>query len=190
MMDLPMSGHAVLTQVADAGGGILSAAGAWVEGLGAWAFLAAPSLMIVVSILPIPAEIPAMVNGMTFGPLVGTLVTWSGALVGALLSFELSRRYGRPLAGRVLPRGALEWADRFALSAGAPGLLVARLTPVVAFTAINWLAGLTPIGRRTFAWTTAVGILPGAIAFPFREVAYACSTAAPPSPPRWSQDSS
>jgi uncharacterized membrane protein YdjX (TVP38/TMEM64 family) len=51
------------------------------------------------------------------------------------------------------------------VASGAPGLLLLRLTPVVAFTAINWAAGLTPLSRWTFFWTTAVGIIPGSILF-------------------------
>ena len=51
------------------------------------------------------------------------------------------------------------------MTAGWPALLLLRLVPTVAFTAVNWAAGLTTLRRRTFVWTTAVGIAPGAIAF-------------------------
>ncbi len=139
----------------------------FIENSGAWVYVLAPLFMVVVAILPIPAEIPAMVNGMAFGANVGTAITWSGAFVGALISFELSRRYGRPLGKKVLPPSAFDRADRLALSAGWPGLLVLRLVPIVAFTVINWAAGLTRIPRWTFLWTTALGILPGAILFTF-----------------------
>lgn len=121
--------------------------------------------MTAIAILPFPAEFPAVLNGMMFGPIVGTLITWSGALAGAQISFELSRRLGRPLAERVVPHSTLARADRFVLGTGWWGLLVPRLIPLVAFTALNWAAGLTPIPRWRFFWTTAVGILPGAIAF-------------------------
>ncbi len=130
-----------------------------------WVYVLAPLFMIVVAILPIPAEIPAMLNGMVFGARVGTAITWGGAVVGALISFELARRFGRPLAGRILSSQTLAKADRMALSAGWPGLLTLRFIPLVAFTALNWAAGLTPVRRWTFLWTTAAGILPGAIVF-------------------------
>ncbi len=136
-----------------------------VESLGPWAFAAAPLMMITVAILPIPAEIPAMINGMLFSLALATFITWSGAVVGALISFEISRRYGRPLAGRWLSERSLERADRLVRSAGWSGLLVLRLIPLVAFTAMNWAAGITAMKRWTFVWTTAVGILPGAILF-------------------------
>ncbi len=136
-----------------------------IEESGAWVYVLAPLFMVAVAILPIPAEIPAMLNGMVFGPLVGALITWSGALVGAVVSCELARRFGRPLAENLVSPPALAKADRLVLSAGWPGFLAVRLIPTVAFTLINWAAGLTSIGRATFVWTTAIGIIPGAIVF-------------------------
>jgi uncharacterized membrane protein YdjX (TVP38/TMEM64 family) len=132
---------------------------------GRWSYIVAPLLMIVVAILPIPAEFPAMLNGIVFGALVGTAITWLGAIVGACISFELARRFGRPLTERFVKPTVLERADRLVESAGWPGLLTLRLIPAVAFTAINWGAGLTSVPRWTFLWTTVVGILPGAIVF-------------------------
>lgn len=137
----------------------------WIHDLGAWAYVVAPLAMVCVAILPIPAEIPAAANGMIFGPAVGTVITWSGAVVGAMVSFELSRRFGRPLADRYAGIDRMRRADRLVASAGWSGLLTLRLIPAVAFTAINWAAGLTQIKRGTFLWTTAIGILPGAIVF-------------------------
>lgn len=136
-----------------------------IEQSGPWTYVLAPLFMVTVAILPVPAEIPAMLNGMVFGPTVGIFITWSGALVGAVASFELARRFGRPLGVKVLSPTALDRADRLVLSAGWPGLLVARLVPTVAFTLLNWAAGLTPIRRWTFLWTTAIGIVPGVIVF-------------------------
>ncbi len=136
-----------------------------IEQSGAWMYILAPLFMIVVAILPVPAEIPAMLNGMVFGPIVGVLITWGGALIGAVVSFELACRFGRPLGAKVLSPAALDRVDRLAVSAGWPGLLVARLIPTIAFTALNWGAGLTAIRRRTFLWTTAIGIVPGVIVF-------------------------
>jgi uncharacterized membrane protein YdjX (TVP38/TMEM64 family) len=136
-----------------------------IEQSGPLMYVLAPLFMIVVAILPIPAEIPAMLNGMVFGLGLGSLVTWSGAVVGAQISFELSRRFGRPLGERFLRPAWLAQADRVVLSAGWPAMITLRLIPTVAFTLVNWAAGMTPIRRWTFFWTTAVGILPGCLLF-------------------------
>ncbi|MFQ5851898.1 MAG: TVP38/TMEM64 family protein [Candidatus Binatia bacterium] len=137
----------------------------WIEHSGMWAYVLAPLFMIVVAVLPIPAEIPAMLNGMVFGTVVGTAITWSGALVGAQISFELARNFGRPLAQRIISQHILSQTDRIAISAGWPGLLILRLIPAISFTAVNWGLGFTLLSRLTFFWTTALGLLPGAIVF-------------------------
>ena len=139
--------------------------GTWLESIGAWAYLLAPLAMAFVAILPIPAEFPAILNGMMFGPVLGTLFTWGGALAGAQISFELARKLGRPLAERFVPEKSLEKADRIVLEADWWGLLLPRFIPLIAFTALNWGAGLTPVPRGRFFWTTAVGIFPGALVF-------------------------
>jgi uncharacterized membrane protein YdjX (TVP38/TMEM64 family) len=133
--------------------------------LGPWAYVVAPLFMIVVAILPVPAEIPALLNGIVFHMVLGTFITWGGAVVGAIVSFELARRCGRPFCERLARPSLIQRADRLVASAGWPGLIFLRLVPAVAFTAINWASGLTSLNRWTFLWTTAVGILPGAILF-------------------------
>lgn len=121
--------------------------------------------MAGIAVLPIPAEIPAAMNGMLFGPVGGITVTWTGAMAGAWLSFELSRRFGRPLVERVLPARYVGTVDLAVRAVSWPGLIVARLIPAVAFTVLNWGLGLTLCRRRTFLWTTALGIIPGTVLF-------------------------
>lgn len=131
-----------------------------------WAPLAAFLFTAAVAVLPAPAEVPAALNGALFGMVWGTTLTWTGAFAGAWLSFEAARFLGRPLAERALPGELADRAYRTVRGrAAAPGLLALRLLPVVAFTLVNWGAGLAGVSRRTFLWTTAVGILPGVILF-------------------------
>ncbi len=139
--------------------------GAWLDSIGSWAYLLAPLTMTLVAILPVPAELPAVLNGMIFGPVLGTLFTWGGALAGAQISFELARRFGRPLAERVVSERSLGKADEIVLAADWWGLLLPRFIPLIAFTPLNWGAGLTTVRRSVFFWTTAVGIFPGALVF-------------------------
>jgi len=139
--------------------------GDWMQAAGPWAYVVAPLVMACVAILPIPAEAPAMVNGMLFGPVGGTAITWCGAMLGAVASFEIARALGRPAAERFISPERLDRADQFVLKAGWGGLLLARFMPLIAFTVLNWAAGLTPVRRWRFLWTTALGIIPGTIVF-------------------------
>ena len=137
----------------------------WLSTLGGWAYVVAPLVMTVVAVLPVPAEAPAMVNGMLFGAVVGSTITWGGALLGAWISYEIARRWGRAVALRFITPASLERLDEAAERGGWGSLLALRFVPVVAFTALNWGAGLLAVPRWRFLWTTALGIVPGSVLF-------------------------
>ncbi|HCX34685.1 MAG TPA: hypothetical protein DHV08_14805 [Rhodocyclaceae bacterium] len=131
---------------------------------GRWAAAGSIALMVAHSFVPFPAEILTSVNGMVFGAVWGTVITWTGAMLGACLAFALARRLGRPFVEHFVPAPELDRADTWTDEHGAKALLIARLVPLIAFNLINYAAGLTTVRWRTFLWTTALGILPLTIA--------------------------
>jgi len=133
-----------------------------VRGFGAWAVAASLLLMVVHSFVPFPSEVIALANGMVFGQALGIAVTWSGAMLGAVLAFALARWLGRPFVRLVI---ADERRRRIeAVPQHWSMLLVVRLVPVISFNLINYAAGLMGVGWRSFLWTTALGILPATVA--------------------------
>jgi uncharacterized membrane protein YdjX (TVP38/TMEM64 family) len=134
------------------------------EAWGAWAPVASIALMILHSFVPFPAELIAIANGMLFGPVWGTLVTWLGAMLGAALAFALARRYGRPLLDRLVARKAWTGAEALHACCDARTLLLARLVPVISFNLINYAAGILGVSWWRFVWTTSLGILPITVA--------------------------
>ena len=54
---------------------------------GAWGILASIGLMVLHSFVPFPAELLACANGMVYGTLWGTVITWTGAMLGASIAF-------------------------------------------------------------------------------------------------------
>jgi uncharacterized membrane protein YdjX (TVP38/TMEM64 family) len=135
-----------------------------VEAWGAWAPAASIALMILHSFVPFPAELIAIANGMLFGPVWGTIVTWIGAMLGAALAFGLARRYGRPLVDRLVARKAWVGTETWRSCCDAPTLLLARLVPVISFNLINYAAGVVGVSWWRFLWTTGLGILPITVA--------------------------
>ncbi len=127
---------------------------------GMWGVLGSICLMIVHSFIPFPAEFVAFANGMTYGPVWGTVITWSGAMLGALIAFALSRKFGRPFVEKMVARRDWHRLDDWAAKDGWQVVLVARFVPVIAFNLINYAAGLTRLTWWQFIWTTGVGILP------------------------------
>jgi len=73
--------------------------------------------MIVHSFVPFPAEFVALANGMVYGPLWGTVITWVGAMLGASIAFWLARRLGRPFVERMVKtterKTRRDWASFF-----------------------------------------------------------------------------
>ena len=131
-----------------------------IRSYGHWGIAAAIGLMIIHSFIPFPAELVAIANGMIYGPFWGTVITWIGAMLGALLSFGLARRFGRPFVRRLLTHKKALLVDDWLASHGAGALMFSRFIPVIAFNLINYAAGLTRMSWWTFTWVTGLGILP------------------------------
>ena len=127
---------------------------------GAWAPLAVIALMILHSFIPFPAEILAICAGAVFGTVVGSVLVWVGAMLGALAAFGLSRKLGQKVIRNWLSEAQSARLDGWTKEQGALTLLISRFIPVIAFNLINYAAGLTRVPLWTFVWTTGLGIVP------------------------------
>jgi uncharacterized membrane protein YdjX (TVP38/TMEM64 family) len=116
------------------------------------------------TVLLLPGVVPTLAGGALFGIVAGSLLTSIGAVAGATLAFFIGRRLGRVqverLAGRRIGRFD-EWMRR----RGFLALLYARLVPVVPFNLLNYAAGVAGISARSYVTATAIGIIPGTIAY-------------------------
>lgn len=117
-------------------------------------------LMALDAFIPFPAEFLALGPGALFGAPAGAALVWLGAMIGAALSFHLARTLGRPFVQSMLPERQLEKLDLGKGKDLAWALLLSRFIPALAFTLINYAAGLTTVSWRVFLVTTGVGIPP------------------------------
>lgn len=137
---------------------------AWAAAGGWWVPVVFVGGYALATVLPLPKNVLSIGAGLVFGIGLGAWLVWLAAMLGATMAFWLGRVLGRDgvrrLAGRHLDRvdGVL---DRHGLSA----VLVARLVPVVPFTAINYGSGVTGVGFGVYLAATAVGIVPGTVAY-------------------------
>lgn len=131
-----------------------------IESAGVWGVGASIGLMVLHSFVPFPAELVAIANGMIYGPIWGTVITWVGAMLGAFAAFGLARMLGQRFVQWLLPEKNVQRVDDWVAGHGAGALLFSRFIPVIAFNLINYAAGLTKISWWRFAWTTGLGILP------------------------------
>ena len=69
---------------------------------GVWAVAGSIGLMVLHSFVPFPAELVAIANGMLFGPLWGTLITWTGAMLGRVSGLRPGAGWSRPFVRQEL----------------------------------------------------------------------------------------
>ncbi len=132
----------------------------WVAIAGPFGWLVLIILLILHSFVPFPLEFAAVAAGITYGFWLGVLLTWIGTVLGGILSFWISRRFGRDFFERALNPSQIAWLEKHARNEGTVALLVSRLLPFMSFTLVSYAAGLTPVSWFTFIWTSAVGMLP------------------------------
>ena len=126
-------------------------------------------LMITQAIVaPIPAFLITAANGMVFGSFLGALISWIGALMGALTSFYIARLF-KKVALRKIVRN--QKAAEFIIHAGEKKgfyvILLSRLLPFISFDIISYMAGLSGISPWAFILGTALGMLPATIIYTF-----------------------
>ncbi len=122
------------------------------------------ALYAVVSLTPLPKPVFSLAAGALFGVPTGVLVVLVGATIGAVMSFWLGRLLGRDVVARMLGARAARF-DEMLRDRGFWAVVVVRLTPVVPFTALNYLSGMTAIRPAAFVLGTIVGISPGTTAY-------------------------
>jgi uncharacterized membrane protein YdjX (TVP38/TMEM64 family) len=110
------------------------------------------------------AAILSLAAGAIFGVLQGTLFVVSGATVGAILAFLVSRTLLRDWV--VKKFGArMEGIDRGLRENGLSYLLFLRLVPAFPFFLVNLACGVTGLPLRTYALGTLFGIMPGSLVY-------------------------
>ncbi len=126
---------------------------------GPWALVVAVAAFAVLAFLGAPQVVLIAAAAVVFGPWTGSLYSWIGTFVSALIGFELGRLFGGRLIRDLNSRGV----DRFVTLVGRNGFiasLIIRLAPAAPFIVVNMAAGTARVRRRDFAFGTALGIVP------------------------------
>jgi uncharacterized membrane protein YdjX (TVP38/TMEM64 family)/ADP-ribose pyrophosphatase YjhB (NUDIX family) len=126
---------------------------------GPWALPIAVAAFAVLAFLGAPQVVLIAAAAVVFGPWTGSLYSWIGTFVSALIGFELGRLFG----GRLIRDLKSPGVERFMALIGKNGLmasLIIRLVPAAPFIVVNMAAGTARVRRVDFALGTAIGILP------------------------------
>jgi uncharacterized membrane protein YdjX (TVP38/TMEM64 family) len=134
---------------------------------GPWAVAVSAALMVAQAIIaPLPANVITITNGLVFGPIWGSLLSWSSMLLGSSICFVLSRTLGRPFATRVVGK-SLDKAESFFNRYGLQAVFLVRIMPFVPFDAVSFGAGLVGVPYLKFILATAVGTIPSIMVYSY-----------------------
>lgn len=135
-----------------------------VSAAGPWAPLAFVAAFASLTLVAAPRNMLTTLGAALFGMAGGIALSWVAALLGAVVAFGVGRFLGGD-AGERLTRGRLARVATVLRDHGMGSVLAARLMPVVPFTAVNYGAGVLGVRLGHFALGTAIGIVPGTVAY-------------------------
>lgn len=118
----------------------------------------------LLALVPAPKGAMTAFGGLFFGWVTGAMLSWLGAFIGAVLAFEIGRRLGRDAVDRLV-RGRLARVDALLKRHGIGAVVAVRLVPVLPYTVINYASGVTGVRRRDYVLGTALGMVPGSLAY-------------------------
>ncbi len=115
----------------------------------------------------LPAAMPlTLIGGFVFGVIPAVALINISSVAGASLAFLLAKY----VAGKKIQEKYGDKLARFNRELAKNGhiyLIFLRISPILPFFMVNYLAGLTKIRLRTIIWTTSLGMLPGSVAFTY-----------------------
>lgn len=126
-------------------------------------------LMITQAIVaPLPAFLITAANGMIFGNYWGALISWIGALLGALTAFTIARLFETVALDKIVRnQKTADFIRHAGEKRGFYIILVSRLLPFISFDVISYMAGLSGIRPWAFILGTGLGMLPATIFYSF-----------------------
>ena len=113
------------------------------------------------------ASVTSITGGFLFGLVLGTVLNVLAASIGAIaIFFAVKIGLGKFVTQKIDQFGGRMTVLRERLLENEISvLLMLRLLPIVPFFAVNIIAALVGVRLKNFAFTTILGIIPGALVF-------------------------
>ncbi len=139
--------------------------GRLVEQAGWWAPLLYMLVYAAGVCLFLPGTLLTGLGAAIFGPYLGFVYVWAGAMLGAGAAFLIGRTLGREFAASLIGDRLRKYDDAIERN-GFATVLYLRLI-YFPFTAMNFGMGLTKVHFRDYLLGTALGIIVGTFIFTF-----------------------
>lgn len=117
------------------------------------------TIILEVVIAPIPGGFLPVVTGILFGFVEGTVLSWTGNVLGALLAWTLAHFLGRSLVVKLVSREKLNYYDVF-ISRHHVIIWILYVLPLFPIDIISFSMGLSSIRFTKFALGVSISLLP------------------------------
>jgi uncharacterized membrane protein YdjX (TVP38/TMEM64 family) len=142
----------------------------WLRDYGRWAWAAGILLLVSDLVLPIPATAVMAALGFVYGPVAGGLTATVGSVASGALAYLVCRRFGRPVAVRLLGPQDLMEGERLFARVGAWLVVLSRWLPIFP-EVIACMAGLARMPPLSFFIALVCGSAP--LGFVFAVIGHA-----------------
>jgi uncharacterized membrane protein YdjX (TVP38/TMEM64 family) len=133
--------------------------------------LVAPFLFILLyTVRPFvlfPSSIFAITSGLSFGFYWGCLYTYLGSLGGGLVTYYAVNQLGRFKKSKQWKNERYNKIRSNIEREGFRYVLLLRLLPVLNYDLVSYLTSITKVKFKDYAIATAIGIIPGTIAYTY-----------------------
>lgn len=142
--------------------GDIAALAEYLRSFGPSAVLITLLLFVVMTFtIVFPFMILSGAAGIVFGLFWGTIISWTGEIIGALAMFIFARYFFRTsIEGWIKKSSYLKQVDDYSAANGFKALLIARLLPLAPSGIITAVAAISRISFRDFFLATTIGKLP------------------------------
>lgn len=136
----------------------------YIRSFGPYAALVSFGIIVFINTVAVLPNIFILAaNGIIFGVVEGTLISWVAESVGVIISFLLMRYLFQDYAHQVIVRSnAMKKVDDFSGKNGFQIMLIARSIPFIPSGLITALGALSSIRIRDYVLATFIGKLPSA----------------------------
>ena len=142
---------------------------AWVGSMGSWSLLIYFGALVLGEILWMPRMVLITAGGLLFSPLWAGAISLAADLLAGTAFYLAARSLARPYVEALLARSARMQRALKLVSENHGTLAVAllRICPLAHYTAFSYACGLWGVRLQSYLLGTALGVLPGAILYPF-----------------------
>jgi len=141
---------------------------ATVQNMGPVGALLFALIYVVATVAVLPASLLTIAAGLLYGPYWAALLVLFASVSGATLAFTLARTWLHPwVESRFADTSAFRVILKRTERDGAKLVFLLRLSPLIPFSILNYLLGLTNVSVGGYVLASALGMVPGILLYTY-----------------------